>query len=149
MGNTSLTLGQVQQVFNSEFEKYKKQLNLDISAVSEVAVAAVMRQQGMPQRTHQFNGQECQICGKLGHKADRCFQRFSQNFNNPNANRYSGNQSNTGSGQGNYYRNDYERGSYRNDNNNSNRGNWRSGNTQTQSGNDSTGQQGRSGGPLV
>ena len=84
---SGLTLGQVQQIFSSEFEKYKKEVNLDVTAVSEAAVAAIRKSGFMPppdqmDRKAQFNNDECQICGKLGHKASRCFKRFNTSFNN-------------------------------------------------------------------
>lgn len=150
--NSSLTLEQVKGLFNSEFERYKDDINSKIASVSELTANAVMKERGsLPVnrqdfRSNQLSSSECQICNKFGHTADRCYRRFSQDFNNPHLNRsgYAGQSSqSTNSFRGNYPNRSEsdERTSIPNNLNS----NWRAGNRN--SGNGVMGQQGRSAGP--
>ena len=80
-------MGHVQQIFSSEFEKFKKEVSLDVIDVSEAAVTA-FRKSSFSYSTDQtdsreqpLTNKECQICGKMCHKAPR-FKRFNTMFNN-------------------------------------------------------------------
>ena len=89
--SNGLTLLQVKDFLACEFDKYKRELSSSVSAASQAAVAAVSGHQPMPpshqidRRAQQLIGNECQICGRVGHTAENCFKRYNTGFNNARA----------------------------------------------------------------